>query len=150
MAKMETGPFVSVAVFCDSAVVGEDKALSIIRIIDTVMQNTAGPEPPEDMPPFMLRTKLVLSLKAGRAKGRFNLKIRPEAPDGRQLEAQGQSVHLEGGYSGVNIITDVQLGVDLEGIYWFDILFERTRGEDVLLTRVPLRIQYQPQRTPAG
>ena len=144
---MESGPHVNVAVFCDAAVVGEDSALSLIRIIDTVTQRAEGPDPPEEMPPFIVQTKLVITLKADKARGRYKLKVRAEAPDGRQLPAQEQFIHLEGGYTGLNVLTDVQLGVDLEGVYWFDVLFEPARGEERLLTRVPLRIQYQPQKT---
>lgn len=147
MTKMESGPHINVAVFCDGTVVGEDKALSIIRIIDTVTQQAIGAEPPDEMPPFVVKTKLVVSLKADQARGRYKLKLRPEAPDGRHLPVQEQVVHLEGGHTGVNVIVDVNLGVDLEGVYWFDVLLEVAPGTDRLLTRIPLRVVYQPQRT---
>lgn len=144
---METGPHVNVAVFCDSAVIGADNALSLIRIIDTVTATTTGPEPPDEMPPFMVTTKLVVSLKADQARGRYKLKLRPEGPDGRDLPVQEQVIQLEGGYRGVNVVIDVHLTVALEGLYWFDVLLEVAKNEDRRLTRIPLLVQYQPQKT---
>ena len=144
---MDSGPFVNVAAFCDMTVLGADGTLSVIRIVDTVTNEAAGPEPPEQMPPFIFQTKLVLSLKAGDARGRFAIKLRPEAPDGRELATQENTIHLEGGHSGVNLITDVQIGLDLEGLYWFDIIFIAAPGEERLLTRVPLLVRYQRRKT---
>jgi len=148
--KMELGPWVNAAAFCDSTVLGADGALSIIRIIDTVTQSAEGEEPPEQMPPFAFNTKLVIALKAGEAKGRYTLRFRPEAPDGRHLPVQDNVIHLEGGHSGINLIADVQIGLELEGVYWFDILFVAAPDEEHLLTRVPLRVLYAPQKTRAG
>jgi len=144
------GPYLTTAVFCDEAVVGQDGAVSLIRIIDTVNHAAEGPDPPDEMPPFIFRTKLVVSLKAGKAKGRYTVLIRPQASDGRYLPAQEQVVHLDGGgHTGVNIITQVQLGIEYEGLYWFDILFAAAPGDERLLTRVPLLVQYSPRKTPA-
>ncbi len=140
---METGPYINVAAFCDMTLLGDDGALSVIRIIDQVTNQAAGPEPPEDMPPFVFQAKLVLAIKAGTAKGRFAIKIQPEAPDGRTLASQENTINLDGGHSGINLITDVQIGVDLEGLYWFDILFVAKAGHERLLTRVPLRVLYE-------
>lgn len=151
MAKMDTGPYLNVAVFCDEAVIGQDGAVSLIRIIDTVMQTAESDEPPDEMPPFLFRTKLVVTLKSGQAKGRYKLLIRPRAPDGRSLPEQEQVIHLDGGgHTGINVITQVQLGVELEGLYWFDIVFVPVPGEERLLTRVPLLVQYLPRRKPAS
>jgi hypothetical protein len=146
---MSKGPFVNVAVFCDSTVLGNDNALSIIRIIDTVTTAAEGEDPPEQMPPFLFRTNLVVTLKAGEARGRYALKIRPEAPDGRQLEAKETAIQLDAGHTGVNVLTEVAFGIDQEGLWWFDVLFVAARGHETLLTRVPLRVVYEPQRTSA-
>lgn len=144
---MESGPHINAAVFCDSALIGNDGALSLIRIIDTVTQTTTGDDPPEQMPAFVMDTKLVISVKAGEARGRYKIKLRPEAPDGRHMRTEDYAIQLEGGHSGVNLITDVHIRLELEGIYWFDILFVAAPGNERLLTRVPLRVLYQPQKT---
>lgn len=152
MASMDSrGPYLNVAVFCDEAVIGQDQAVSLIRIIDTVTQTAVLEDSPDDMPPFIFQTKLVVTLKAGEARGRFKLKLRAEAPDGRRLPEQEQVINLDGGgHTGVNVITEVQLGIEMEGLYWFDIVFVPAAGRETLLTRVPLRVQYQPLTRPAA
>jgi hypothetical protein len=146
---MERGPYLNTAVFCDMTLLGNDGTLSIIRIVDTVTQTATGPEPPPQMPAFVLKTKLAVVLKAGDARGRFGLKITGEAPDGRQLPTQEHAIHLDGDHHGINLIVDVTLAVDLEGLYWFDLFFVAAPDDERLLTRVPLRVLYQPQRTAA-
>lgn len=146
---MQSGPFVNVAAFCDQTLLGADSTLSVIRIIDQVTNQASGPEPPDQMPPFIFNTKLVLAIKAGDARGRFSIKLRPEAPDGRTLAIQENTIHLNGGHSGVNLITDVSIGLELEGLYWFDVLFVAAPGDERLLTRVPLNVMYSRQPTTA-
>ena len=47
---------------------------------------------------------------------------------------------FEGDDRGVNVNLNLQgFAFDLEGLYWFDITIN-----DNLLTRVPMRINYQP------
>jgi hypothetical protein len=145
-SAMEKGPYLVVAVFCDMTLIGQDSTLSIIRIVDAVTQTVAVPDPPDVMPAFLLTTKLVVMLKAGEARGRYTVRIRPEAPDGRELPSVDQVIQLEGGYTGANLLIDVNLAVDLEGVYWFDVFFVAAPGEERLLTRVPLRVLYQPQK----
>lgn len=140
---MDTGPYVNVAAFCDMTLLGADGTLSVIRIIDQVTNQAVGSEPPDDMPPFVFQATLVMAIKAGDARGRFAIKIRPEAPDGRALPTQENTIHLDGGHSGINLITDVKVGLNLEGLYWFDILFVSAPGQERLLTRVPLRVLYE-------
>jgi hypothetical protein len=147
---MSRGPFVNVAVFCDSTVLGNDNALSIIRIIDTVTTAAEGDDPPDQMPPFVFKSNLVIAMKAGEARGRYALKLRPEAPDGRQLESRETPIQLEGGHTGVNVLTEVAFGIDQEGLWWFDVLFVAAKDAEQLLTRVPLRVVYEPRRRPAS
>jgi hypothetical protein len=125
-----------------------DGVLSLIRIVDQITQTATGTDVPDRMPPFVISDlQLVLCLKAGEARGRYAVKIRPEDPSGVQLPVSETAVHLSGGNRGVNIITQFQLAVQHEGVYWFDILFAPGRGaDDWLLSRIPLEVQYQPQR----
>ena len=48
------------------------------------------------------------------------------------------NVVFEGEDRGTNLILTLNIVVDQEGVYWFDVLLE-----DELLTRIPLRILYQ-------
>lgn len=147
MTAMERGPHLNIAAFCDNVIEGKDGTISLIRIVDTITQAATGPDPPAQMPPFIINSTLVVSLKPDEARGRYSVKIRPEAPDGRQLPAPEQAIQLEGGIRGINLIIGMQLAVELEGVYWFDVLFVAAPGDERLLTRVPLRVVYQPQRT---
>jgi hypothetical protein len=125
----------------------KDGVLTLIRIVDTLTRTAMGPDVPDEMAPFTLEGyRLVVSLKSDRARGRYSVKIRPEDPSGTQLAAVELPVHLEGGERGVNLIVDLSFPVELEGLYWFDILFVSGRGVERLLTRIPLRVRYQPQR----
>lgn len=63
---------------------------------------------------------------------------------GVRVEAGRQAVTFEGrGYTGAVIDVNLDVGLEHEGLYWFDVLLD-----DQLLTRVPLRVVYQPHQTP--
>lgn len=149
MPKNIRGPHLNMAVICEKVIEGKDGALSIIRVVDTVTQTATGPEPPPQLPPFILQgLTLVLMFRADEARGRYSIKVRPEAPDGRQLVAIENALHMDGGERGANVLMDIVFPVELEGVYWFDLLFVAAEGDERLLTRVPLKVVYQPQKTP--
>ncbi len=79
-----------------------------------------------------------ISFKSGSARGRHTVKLRIETPSGLKLPEQLLPVLFEGEDRGVNLMLGINIVVDQEGVYWFDVLLE-----DVLLTRIPLRILYQ-------
>ena len=142
------GPYLQVAVLCEKALQEQDGVLSLIRIVDRITTTAIGPDAPAEMPPVPVNLTAVIVLKAGQARGRYGLRIGLEAPSG--LDA-GPDVHLpvflEGEDRGVNLVVAVNLQAEQEGLYWFNVFF----GDDeVLLTRIPLRIVYQPQRTGSG
>lgn len=133
----EGGPYIQVACFCDSVIEDKTGVLSLIRIIDTVTHTEAGPSPPEEMPAFPYSFKMVLMLKSGKARGRANLRIVPELPTGATLDPFTVTVHFDGEEKGSNVITNMALNFEVEGLYWFNIYLE-----DNLLTAMPLRIKY--------
>ena len=143
---MATGPYVQYAVFVDRFIRGAHSgSLSLINIIDQV--TVAGPDP-DEMPPFSLAPfSFVVGLWAGQTKGRYGLLLRPEAPSGVQHEP----VHIavvqfpNSGAEGQDAIARVPFEVTEEGAYWFDLLLQRGGDQgDQLLTRIPLRVVYQP------
>jgi hypothetical protein len=144
-----TGPFVSVATFCEKVIQEPGGVPTIVRITDTLNQAAIGPDAPREMQPFMANITLMVSLKSGQARGQFGLLIRPEAPGGFQLPPFENSVHLQGEAWGAATIIPMQLAINEPGIYWFDVLLT-TPGTDSeqLLTRVPLEVVYQ--RAAAG
>jgi hypothetical protein len=139
----ETGPFLTMAVLCEKVLVEQGGAFSVIRVTDTLGQSASGPESPEQMPPFIAENlTMVIVLRAGQAKGRFGIKIRPEEPSGHQLPSVEESIQLTGGPWGASIIAPIVLPVAEEGVFWFDILLTGPSQPDKLLTRVPLEVIY--------
>jgi hypothetical protein len=138
------GPYVQAALICEKLLTSSDNVQSFIRVIDRVILGAVGPDPPGEMPTQQLDYTLCISLKSGDARGRWPLKVRPEKPSGEQMPSVEVALHLEGGGRGTNLNIGLNgIAFDQEGLWWFDVLF----GEDErLLTRVPLRLQYQPQR----
>lgn len=143
-----TGPFLQLACFCEKVLTDNDGVLSLIRIVDQITQTATGVDVPEQMPPFVITDlKLVITLKAGESRGRYAVKLRPEDPSGLQLPPFEVAVQLIPGNQGVNVVTDMQFAVQHEGVYWFDILFAPGGdADDWLLTRIPLEVQYRPQK----
>lgn len=133
----ETGPYIQVAAFCDQVIEDKTGALSLIRVIDTLTHTESGPEALGEMPPVQWRMKLVLMLKAGRARGRNEIKIVPELPSGETQQPIQFSVHFEGEDKGTNIIADVNYRFTMEGLHWFNVYLE-----EALLTKIPFRVRY--------
>jgi hypothetical protein len=144
-----TGPHVTLAAFCERILTEQDGVLSLIRVVDRLTQTASGPEPPEQMPPFLvgaLTLKLIVAIKADQAKGRFTIKLVVEDPSGSRVPVNEQDVNLSPG-GGVNLIIEPTLAIQHEGIYWFDVLLGGPNDQqDELMTRVPLEVQYQRQR----
>ncbi len=116
--------------------------LSAIRIVDQVTQTATGPEPPAQMPPLPLQhLQMLLMFRAGEARGRFAVKLRPETPSGQQLDTAELPLHLNQG-AGANLIINFGFVAEQEGLYWIDVLLQDER-----LTRIPLTVVYEPVRT---
>lgn len=137
MPNVTEGPFVQVACFCENVIEDKTGSISIIRIIDTLTHSQAGPTPPPDLPEFTHQFKLVLMFKSGAAKGRFDLRVVPELPNGSTENAVVVTAYFDGEERGQNIIADMVFKFTLEGLYWFDVFLG-----DVKLTSMPLRIKY--------
>jgi hypothetical protein len=144
----DTGPYITMAGFCEKVLVEQGGALSIVRLTDTINRVDAGPEPADAMPPFVTdQLTIVVILRAGQAKGRFGIKLEPEAPSGLRLPPFEQGVQFVAGPWGTSIIAPIQMEVAEEGVYWFDVILTGPKQEDRRLTRVPLEIIYTPQKS---
>lgn len=143
-----TGPHIAAALLCERVITEGDGVLSIIRVVDRVVQTATGIEPPDEMPPLKVdNLQMVVALRSDQARGRFTLGLDIEAPDGGRERGAEQDVNLTPGNNGVNLVLGMQLGLEHEGIYWIDVLLGGPRGqEEELLTRVPLEVVYQRQR----
>lgn len=141
-----------VAALCEQVIEAADGRISVINVVEQVTHGRQGPDVPDDMPPFDFQIKSVIELVGGEAKGRFGVKIQPEDPSGAKLRAVEHTVRFGEG-SGVRLIGDIQMKLEKEGLYWIDIILVRGRGDaqaEDLLTRMPLRVVYQPQKTTLG
>jgi len=131
------GPFVQVACFCENVIDDKSNVLSLIRIIDTITQTAVGNPPPENMPPANMTFKLVIMLKSGVARGRHNLRITPELPDGSTKDSIITTVHFDGEEKGHNQVANLSFSFPLEGLYWFDVFID-----DEKITSLPMRVKY--------
>lgn len=140
----ERGPYLTTATFCEQVLQEATGVLSLIRIIDRMNITASGPTAPEDMPPAQLNWTLVISLKSGDARGSHPVKIVPQLPSGETKDPIILSVHLEGDNKGQNIVSKMNMTLEIPGIYWFNIYVD-----DQLITRVPLEVIYSRIVTPS-
>jgi hypothetical protein len=133
-----TGPYLIAALLCEKVLQEQDGIISVIRMVDRITLTANAPGAPEKMPPTSINLYALISLKSGSARGKDTIKLSIEAPSGVRQPDQLLPVLFEGEDRGVNLIIAVNMVVDQEGVYWFDI-----RLDEQLLTRVPLRILYQ-------
>ena len=120
----------------------EDKtgALSVIRLVDRYMVSGQTPE----MQPTPIKTTLAISLKAGFMRQKAKLRVQPTTPSGKELAPIELSVLFEGDERGLQLVFPLQLVLDEEGLYWFDVSVEAQT-----LTRIALRLLYQHVATGA-
>jgi hypothetical protein len=144
------GPYLQVAAACEKVLQEQDGVLSVIRMIDRFILGAVGPDAPDEMPPLPVNFTLLVVLKSGGARGRYTVHLTIESPSGERMPNElTLPLLLEGEERGVNMVIPVGLQVEHEGLYWFDIWLGDPRVSEraeELLTRVPLRIVYQPQR----
>lgn len=141
-----------IAVLCEQAIEAKDGRISVINVVEQVTHGRAGPDVPDEMPSFNFQVKAVIELVGAAAKGRYTVKLRPEGPSGLQLAAREFPVQFGQG-SGVRLIGDLQMEIVEEGPHWIDVILVKGRGdvkEEELLTRMPLNVLYQPQKTTPG
>ena len=138
MNPINGGPYLIAALLCEKILQEKDETVSIIRMIDRVTLTAQASLSPETLPPTPFNLSALISFKSGSARGRHTVKWRIETPSGIKLPEQLLPVLFEGEDRGVNLILNINIVVDQEGVYWFDVLLE-----DQLITRIPLRILYQ-------
>lgn len=141
----EQGPYVQMALLCERVLHETDGVSSIIRIVDVINHQERGPNPPEEMPLVHYPLTLVISLRSGRAKGRHEITVTPEQPSGETISPIAVSINLEGEGKGVNIVSRIDIPYKFEGLYWFNIRFDRE-----LITRIPLEVRYSRMMTGPG
>lgn len=133
----EHGPYLTIATFCEQVIEDRSGVLSLIRVVDRKVVTVQGVDAPEQMPAADLDWTLVLNLKSGEVQGSHPLKIVPQLPSGETLSPVLLSVHFEGANRGQNVVTRVNMKLEMPGIYWFKIYID-----DEFLTQVPVEVIY--------
>lgn len=145
------GPYLTVAVLCEKVLQEQDGVLSAIRIVDRFTARAVGAEVPDQMPTMTVEPTLLVIVKAGDARGRFALKLQPERPSGQKMPALDFYIRFDGAPDqGQALVLPMKMEVEEEGLFWLDLFFVAAPGEEQLLTRMPLTIRYEPQRTSSG
>ena len=133
-----TGPYLNAALLCEKVLQEKDGVISVIRMIDRITLTALASSSPETLQPMPVSLYALISFKSGNAKGRHTVKLVTETPSGIRLPEQLFPALFEGDDRGVNLVLNINVVVDQEGVYWFDVILE-----DQILTRMPLRILYQ-------
>jgi hypothetical protein len=135
-------PHVSIAALCERVLTEKDNVLSLIRLVDTftpesLPQNANLPQntPLKFVP--VAHFVVVVILKSGEAKGKYQVALRLQGPSGKQ-QPLGDAVPFvfEGGEQGASLLADVTIPADQPGLAWIDVLVD-----DEALTRIPFRIR---------
>ena len=138
-------PYITAALLCEKVLQEKDESLTVVRIADKLqyaLQIPTGDASLKDIKPIVNVQGLV-SIKSGPVTGDHTIKIAVERPNGERKEIFTFPVKFLGKDHGQNIILNMGLGVDQDGFYWFDVLFD-----DEVLTRIPLQVMAAPTQTP--
>jgi hypothetical protein len=137
MIVFASGPYVAGAFFCDQVIEGKDGVMTPVRIIDVVNIQVEGDDVPAEMPTGHIASTLFLLLRAGEARGSYDISLTREDPSGRRESGPSFSVLFNPGGSGVQVTVPVNMEISEPGLYWFDVVFN-----GALITRVPLEVRY--------
>jgi len=135
---------VTAALLCEKVLQEKDEALTIMRIADKLQYKLQGigTSLPEGIKPIV-SIEGVVSLKSGPVVGDHTIKVILERPNGDRKDVFTYPATFLGKDHGQNIILRMGLGIEMDGLYWFDILFD-----EELLTRIPLMVTPAPESAP--
>jgi hypothetical protein len=128
-------PFVQIATVCRMFLNDTSGSVSIIQIMERVLIHGLTDEM-QHTPLGQLA--IVVILKSGEMRGKWNWSITTETPSKKRLPGPQMSALFEGDERGVMFASPIGLVAEEEGLYWFDVMLEQA-----LLTRIPLRVIYQ-------
>ena len=132
--------YLHVATFCEKVLREADGVNSIIRLIDRF--NIQGYA--QEMQPIVLSFMVYISFKSGFMRGKQKISLRPKSPKGEDLPSMDYPVLFEGDDDrGLAMGFPVNWAVAEEGLFWWDLYLNYE-----LVTRMPLRIDYQQVRMP--
>jgi hypothetical protein len=144
---MPAGPFISAAFLCEKVLREGDGVPTFVRVVErftvpVMPKLPLGVQIPAPPAPIV-QCSLVVLLKAGDVPaGRYTVRIDHVPPTGSQARGPDAAAVFNGGDdNGSAIISQMAIPNPPEGLHWFDFYFEQER-----LTRIPMRIIYQPMQ----
>lgn len=136
------GPFVT-ALICERILEERDGVKSAVRIIDQLSRSALGTPPPPAMEPFIHPLGFLVRLKAGIARGTFQIHLKIRKPDNEIAHTMSHAVHLPGPEdAGTDLVFNLMMLFDAQGTWWFDVYVNDERW-----TQTPLRVIYLPQQS---
>ncbi len=139
MPDPSQGPWISFAVLCEKTIEDKLGRLTLINIVDQV---NFSPQQGQDTPdqPLAIPIQLVAAIgfKGGILKGPAEVKLQIVKPDGDSGPSITASVLFQGDERGTNIITNMNMVLSDEGLYWIEVFVQNQ-----FMTRIPLRLAIQ-------
>jgi len=134
-------PYITGALLCEKVLQEKDESITIVRIIDRVQYRLQGMRTaiPDGIKPI-IPLEGWISLKSGPVTGDHTIKVVVEKPNGERKDIVNHVSQFLGKDQGQNLILKIGLGVDVDGLYWFDVFFD-----EELLTRIPLMVTPIPE-----
>ena len=133
-------PYISAALLCERVLIEKDEVITAVRVIDKV--SIKADALPEGLKPAIMLTGLI-GLKSGPAVGDFILRLSVIPPSGEvKPDLLTLPANLKGGDHGQNFVLNLGLGIESEGLYWFEVFLD-----DVSLTKIPLTVTIEPRQT---
>jgi hypothetical protein len=136
-------PYLRSVILCERIMEEKDGVLTAVRIIDNVFvapQRKDVPAP-DAMPSVPLNFAVLISFKAGAARGPFEFQTKFLSPSGKAtvVEMPPLKANFDQADSGVNFILHLTVVTREEGLYWFEVSIA---GESEPVTRVPVKVVY--------
>lgn len=137
---LTNGPYLKAAVLCESVIEDKQGVLSLIRVVDRVISTAIGPAAPTTMPPINHRLMAVVMMTSGEFTGSAEVSLVLQDPAGIRQPLGTTGVLFEGNDRGANIVAEMVMTLQTEGLYWLEVHLNQD-----LLTRVPMRVVYSRQ-----
>lgn len=131
------GPYLKAALLCENVIEDRQGVLSLIRVVDRFLQTSVGPGAPAEMSPLTVSVHAVLMFVSGDARGSLTIHLALQKPSGLSQPLGTSTLQFEGEDRGINLVAQMQLTLDSQGLYWIEV-----RLEEELVTRMPLRVVF--------
>ncbi len=139
MPDPSQGPWVSFAVLCEKTIEDKLGRLTLINIVDQINFTPPQGQDAADQPLVVpIRLVAAIGFKGGILKGSSEIKLQFIKPDGERGASMGVSVLFQGDERGTNLVTDLSLTLNEEGLYWIEVYVQ-----EQFMTRIPLRLAFQ-------